>query len=80
MSCSLHDVVTLESRGVPTVAIGTEPFRGEAREQAEALGMPDYSMLELPHPIQPLPLQQVVALADQVVEEVVRRLSPGDAT
>jgi hypothetical protein len=75
VSCSLHDVVTLEARGVPAVAIGTEPFRGEAREQAEALGMPGYEMLELPHPIQPQPIDRVASLADAVVDAVARRLT-----
>jgi hypothetical protein len=75
VSCSLHDVVALEARGIPAVAIGTEPFRAEAREQAEALGMGDYEMLELPHPIQPLPIDRVVALADAVVDDVAGRLT-----
>lgn len=78
MSCSLHDVVTLESRGIPTVSVGTEPFRAEAREQAEALGMADYQMLELPHPIQPIPIDRVIALADAFVDDIVDRLTDPD--
>lgn len=75
MSCSVHDVVALESRGVPTVAIGTHPFVPEAEEQARALGMPDYALLTVAHPIQPLPVERVEGMADGVVAELVRRLT-----
>ena len=75
MSCGSHDVVTLESRGIPAVLIGTEPFRHEAEEQVRVLAMPDVRMVELPHPIQPLPAETVAAYADQVIEEIVRALT-----
>jgi hypothetical protein len=75
VSCSLHDVVRLEGLGVPTAAVGTDPFRDEALEMAEVLGMPDYRMVEVPHPIEPIPLERVVGYADDVVEEVVKHLT-----
>jgi hypothetical protein len=75
VSCSVHDVVRLESLGVPTAAVGTTPFRAEAVEQAAALGMPTYRMLEVPHPIQPLPVAEVVAYADAVIDAVVAALT-----
>ena len=71
----MHDTVTLESRGIPTVAVGSSPFTDEAIEQATALGMPDYRLLEVPHPIQPLPSGTVAAYADDVAETIVRRLT-----
>jgi hypothetical protein len=74
VSCSVHDVVRLESLGVPTAAVGTAPFRAEALEQARALGMPGYRMVEVAHPIQPIPVSEVVALADAALDEVVARL------
>lgn len=75
MSCSVHDVVAIETRGVPTAVVGTEPFRDEAEEQATALGMPAYAMVEVPHPIQPLPIQRVAALADAFADQIVHRLT-----
>jgi hypothetical protein len=75
VSCSVHDVVRLEAAGIPTAAIGTEPFRAEAHEQARALGMPDYRMIEVAHPIQPIPVAEVVALADAVLDQVVAALT-----
>lgn len=75
MSCGLHDVVALELRGVPAVCVGTAPFRDEAVEQAEALGMPRQRLLEVPHPIQPLPDAQVAGYADAALPEVLARLT-----
>jgi hypothetical protein len=75
VSCSVHDVVRLEAAGIPTAAIGTVPFRDEALEQAAVLGMPGYRMVEVPHPIQPIPVAEVVAMADAVLDEIVGRLT-----
>lgn len=75
MSCGLHDVVTLETRGIPAALFGTTPFRAEAEEQARALAMPQQTLIEVPHPIQPLPPERVAAYADGLVDEAVRRLT-----
>lgn len=77
MSCSLHDVIRLEALGIPTAAVGTTPFRTEALEQAQALAMPDYRMIEVPHPIQPLPVERVVALAEDALERAIKTLTSG---
>lgn len=78
MSCSLHDVVALEGRGTPAVAIGTEPFLPEAEEQARVLGMPDLRLITVPHPIQPTPIDRVRSYADGAVAEAVARLVATD--
>lgn len=75
MSCGSHDVVRFEAMGIPAVLVGTEPFRHEAQEQVRILGMPDLGMVELPHPIQPLPVERVAAYADAVIDEIVRALT-----
>jgi hypothetical protein len=75
VSCSVHDVVRLERRGIPTAAVGTEPFLDEALEQAGALGMPDYRMVLIPHPVQLLSDDEVHARADEAFERVVARLT-----
>jgi hypothetical protein len=75
VSCSVHDLVRLERRGVPTAGIGTLPFADEALEQARLLGMPDLRMLLVPHPIQLLDAAALDALADGVVERVAAQLS-----
>lgn len=75
MSCGLHDVIALESRGTPSVLIGTEPFRPEAEQQARVLAMPEQRMIGVPHPIQPTPDEVVRSYADLVVDEAVAALT-----
>ena len=75
MSCSVHDVVRLERRGVATCAVGTEPFVDEALEQARVLGMPAYRMVFVPHPVQLLGLEELHEHADRVFDEIVARLT-----
>ena len=52
MSCSVHDLVRLERRGIACAGVGTQPFVDEALEQARVLGMPDLRMAFVPHPVQ----------------------------
>ena len=77
MSCSVHDVVRLERRGVATCAVGTEPFVDEALEQARLLGMPAYRMVFVPHPVQLLTHDELMALADGAYGQIVQRLVAG---
>ena len=74
MSCSVHDLVRLERRGVATAGIGTLPFADEALEQARLLGMPDLRMLLVPHPVQLLSPEELDALADDVFDRVLKHL------
>jgi len=74
VSCSVHDAVRLERRGIPTAVVGTEPFIDEAIEQARVLGMPDLRIVTVPHPVQLLTREQVEELADRAFDEVVARL------
>jgi len=68
-------MVELERRGIPTAAVATEPFVDEALEQARVLGMPDYRMVYIPHPVQLLSLDELRSYADRVFEEIVARLT-----
>jgi hypothetical protein len=68
-------MVQLERLGVPTAAVATEPFRDEALEQARVLGMPDYRLVFVPHPVQLLTSDELNALADQAFEQIVARLT-----
>ena len=58
-------MVRLERRGIATAAVATEPFLDEALEQARLLGMPDYRMVYVPHPVQLLGLDELHGLADR---------------
>ena len=76
MSCSVHDLVRLERRGVPTAGVGTIPFADEALEQARLLGMLDLRMVLVPHPVQLLDPEQLDALADGALARVLQLLEP----
>jgi hypothetical protein len=67
-------MVRLERLGIPTAAVATEPFLDEALEQARLLGMPDYRMVYVPHPVQLLTLEELHAHADAVFAQIVSRL------
>ena len=78
MSCSVHDVVRLEQRGIPTAAVATEPFLDEALEQARLLGMPGYRTVLISHPVQLATTEDLHARADAAFDAVVARLTgPG---
>jgi hypothetical protein len=72
-------MVALERLGIPTAAVATEPFVDEALEQARVLGMPDYRMVYVPHPVQLLSLGELHGYADAVFEQIVAALTqPAD--
>jgi len=75
VSCSVHDLVRFERRGVATAGVGTAPFVDEALEQAHALGMPDLRMTLIPHPVQLLSMDDLRALADASLAEIVERVA-----
>jgi hypothetical protein len=74
VSCSVHDAVRLERLGLPTAAVGTRPFVDEALEQARLLGMPDYRMVLVPHPVQLLTLERLHKYADDAMPAILSRL------
>jgi hypothetical protein len=79
VSCSVHDAVRLERRGIPTAVVATEPFLDEAIEQARVLGMPGYQPVLVPHPVQLLDDDELHALADVAFGAVYARLTGGPA-
>ena len=68
-------MVRLERLGIPTAAVATAPFTGEALEQARVLGMPDYRMVFVPHPVQLLSSEELGERADRAFAEVIARLT-----
>jgi hypothetical protein len=68
-------MVRLEKLGIATAAVATEPFADEALEQARILGMPDYRMVFVPHPVQLLTADQLRGYAEEAFAEIVGRLT-----
>ena len=75
MSCSVHDLVRLERRGIPAAGVGTQPFLDEALEQARVLGMPNLRMVFVAHPVQLRSRDELRELADGSIPAIVERLT-----
>jgi hypothetical protein len=69
----VHDIVDLESRGIPGVFVATEAFVDGAERQARALGF-DPAAVYVPHPIQDRTDEEVRVLAANAAEAIVRSL------
>lgn len=52
----------------------TTEFIAAAHAQCAALGMPQYEPILVAHPIQPKTPEEVRALADQVIDQIVAKL------
>jgi hypothetical protein len=70
----VHDIVDLESRGVPSVMIASTEFVDAASAQAAALGA-EPARVFVAHPIQDRTDDELVDLADGAIEEIVRNLT-----
>jgi len=70
----VHDIVDLESRGVPGVFVASSVFVNAAIAQSEALGM-DPRRVFVAHPIQDRTDDEMRALAETAVEELLGHLT-----
>jgi hypothetical protein len=71
----VHDGIAFEEHQIPTAVLATEVFLNAARVQAQALGMPSFTVISVPHPVQNLTPDEVRQRADLVIEEVVQKLT-----
>jgi hypothetical protein len=69
----VHDTVDLEDRGLPSVFVSTVEFVDGADAQAKALGTTP-SAVYVEHPIQDRTDDEMRAIADAAVDEVVARI------
>lgn len=74
MSCSVHDAIMLEQRGIPTAAVCTADFIAGGRMQAASLRMPAYAIVSVPQNYITSTPDEVRALAEASLEEVLKRL------
>jgi hypothetical protein len=70
----VHDIVDLEARGIPGVIVASNEFVQAAAAQARALGA-DPACVFVRHPIQDRTDDELRALADAAVEEIVGSLT-----
>ena len=69
----MHDIVDLEIRGLPGVVVASSEFVEAAESQASALGV-DARRVFVPHPIQDRTDDEMRALADAALEDILKAL------
>jgi len=70
----VHDSVDLERRGIPTVFVASDVFVDAANVQGDALGFQPERVF-VKHPIQDRTDAEMVALADEAVDALIRSIS-----
>ena len=70
----MHDITDLEGRGVPGVFVASSEFIEAAAAQAAALGFEPAAVF-VPHPIQDRTDDEMRALADAAIEEILATLT-----
>lgn len=72
-SCSTHDLNDLDHRGVPGVNVLTEEFRDAFDRQCGTLGF-DGRAVFVPHPILNRTTDEIHAIAEAYLDEILRHL------
>ena len=73
----MHDIVDLESRGLPGVFVASAQFVDAAAAQSRSLGFPTVARVFTPHPIQDRTDDEMVAYADAAIDEIVAAITAG---
>ena len=71
----MHDIVDLETRGLPSVFVASAQFVDAAVAQSQALGFPAIARVFTPHPIQDRTDEEMIAYADAAVVEIVAAIT-----
>jgi len=69
----VHDIAELEAAGIPGVLVASKEFVQAAAAQAAALGT-DPARVFVPHPIQDRTDEEMRALADAFIDEILAGL------
>ena len=69
----MHDIVSLEGAGIPSVFVASSEFVEAARAQSEALGAEPMRVF-VPHPIQDRTDDEMRVIADAAIDEVISLL------
>lgn len=70
----MHDIADLEGRGIPGVGVATTEFVQAAASQSKSLGF-DPALVFVAHPIQDRSDDELRALADQALQQLLEALS-----
>jgi hypothetical protein len=72
----VHDIVDLETRGIPSVFVATTVFLDGAERQAKALGF-DPAAVYVSHPVQDRTDEEMRTMADEALAKLVASLETG---
>ena len=75
MSCSVHDMVEMERKGIATVTLCTAGFLNAGAQKAVMSGMPDLRIVGIPFPFASLAPEQARARGLEAVEAIVAALT-----
>jgi hypothetical protein len=67
----VHDAISAEKLGIPAVGVITDRFLPTARVMAGFVGLPDYPVACIPHPISNNTEREIRAKAEEVVRQAV---------
>jgi hypothetical protein len=71
----LHDIQTLDRRGIPGCAVATEAFFYAAKAQAKYFGF-NPGMVWVSHPIQNRTQDELAGIAEQAIADILTLISP----
>jgi hypothetical protein len=71
----VHDIADLESRGIPSVFVASTEFVDAAAAQVRSIGL-DVARVFVPHPIQDRTDDEMRALAESALDEILAALLP----
>ena len=77
---SLHDGITLERQGLPTVTIITSVFVNTAQAYTRLMGIPEFPYLVCPHPITNVGASGLDERSRLLAPQVARLLLEGRVT
>lgn len=75
MSCSVHDMIQLERKGIATATLCTDGFVNAGNKQASTMGIPDLRIVSIPSPFAALPPDKARARGAEAMEAVVAALT-----
>jgi hypothetical protein len=70
----VHDAISAEKLGIPAVGVMTDRFLPTARAMSGTLGLPEYGVACVAHPISHNTEQQMREKADEIVRQVLSLL------
>ena len=70
----MHDAISAERLGIPAVGVMTDRFLPTARAMAATLGLPEYPVACIAHPISNNTEAELQRKADEIVDQLLELL------